>query len=125
MGNNALYGTETGFAISSTYSGVTYNVINGGTISTTGTTTVNFGITDIYKASITGGSVTGITFDFTNIVVGKTVSMVITSDGSTACVFNATSCKTFGAYNATKTNAISVLCISLLNPKFWVAIANT
>jgi len=110
------------------YSAVTYNLSTGNTITTTGTTTIVFNTTDMYFVDISGNTTSGITFDFSGGTIGKTLTMIITNSGvgnTTKCVFNATSCKTFGAYDNTKTNAVSVLCKGTNDPKYWVVIANT
>lgn len=112
----------------SSYSGLTYNIVTGATISTTGTTTINFTTTDFYSQVISGNTTTGITYDFTSGVTGKTLTMYITNTGggnTTGCVFSATTCKTFGVYVPSRTNIISVICVSGTNPCYFVTIANS
>ena len=113
---------------SASYSGLTYNSISSGsTLQTPGTYTINFTTTDLYSVNISGNTTNSIIFNFSNEIVGKTITMVITNTGFgnfTSCVFDPTSCKTFGDYDSSKTNAISVVCISNTNPKYWVVIAN-
>jgi len=121
------YGSKPSGGVSA-YSGITYNTINGSSITNTGTTTINFSTTDVYNVNISGNTISGITFDFSNEIIGKTLTMVITNTGvgnTTSCIFNPTTCKTFGSYDSSKTNAVSVLCVKNTNPKYWVVIANT
>lgn len=119
------YGTLS--SSSGSYSALTYNTINyGSIIQTPGTYTINFTTTDIFNVEISGNTTTDIIFDFSNEIVGKTVVMNIKNPyDNTSCIFDPTTCKTFGLYDPLKTNAISVLCVSSVNPKFWVAIANS
>ena len=114
-------------ATTAAYSGLTYNLVSGGTLSTTGTTTINFSTTDMYTVDLSGNTTTGITFSFTNGITGKTLTMVITNSGggnTTGCVFDGTACKTFGTYTPSKTNAVSVICVRGTNPSYWVTIAS-
>jgi len=109
------------------YSGLSYNVVTGATITTTGTTTINFETTDLYIVDISGNTTTGITFDFSGGTIGKTLTMKITNSGSgntTECVFS-NNCLVFGNYIPSLTNAISVMCVSTTESvKYWVMIAN-
>lgn len=116
------YGTKP----SASYSAITYNTItSGSTIQTPGTYTIDFTTTDIINVNISGNTTSSIIFDFSNEIVGKTMVMNIKNPhDNTACIFDPISCKTFGIYDPLKTNAISILCVSNINPKFWVAIAN-
>jgi hypothetical protein len=107
------------------YSGLTYNIVTGATLTSTGTTTINFTTTDLYSQNLSG-TTSGFTYDFSNPKVGKTLTMNISSTGTTATCNFSTSCKVFGTYTASKTNAISVLCISTSDTiKYWVTIAST
>ena len=113
----------------SSFSAITYNIVYNPEISTPGTYTINITTTDIYYVNISGNTQTSIIFDFSNPIIGKSLTMIVTNSGLsnlTECVFSPTTCKRFGFYDATKTNAVSVLCVSTTaTVKYWVIIANT
>ena len=111
------------------YSGLTYNVVDGGTIDTPGTTVIDFTGVDVYKVQVEGNTTDEIIFDFENPKIGKTMLMVVTNDGAgneTKPDFDDTNITVFGVYIHQRVNAISVVCIDDTGDgKYWVTIGQS
>ena len=106
---------------SSEYSGLTYNVVTGSTITANGSTTINLDNVDIQKIHFDGD----IDYDIniSGSTIGKVLTLVLTNeDEDDVTIDFSSNCEVFGTFDSLMVNAVSVICIG--NDEFWVTIAN-